>query len=106
VVVVVVVPPRRKYSNDCELFCHALPAFAPPAPPACAPKLVLCNCWLKYNPAPAPPVGIKLGAFVLIVVALTAPPTLRVLVVAFDEAPPTAVTEEEEEPTAAAGVGA
>lgn len=97
VVVVVVVPPRRKYSNDCELFCHALPAFDPPAPPACAPKLVLCNCWLKYNPAPAPPVGIKLGAFVFIVVA-------------FDEAPPTTLAgteEEEEEPTAApAGGGA
>jgi hypothetical protein len=44
---------------------------------------------------------------VFIVVALIAPPALRVLVVAFDEAPPTAGTEgDEEEPTAAAGVGA
>tara|TARA_X000000368_G_scaffold310407_1_gene248323 strand:- start:353 stop:685 length:333 start_codon:yes stop_codon:yes gene_type:complete len=29
---------------------------------------VLCNCWLKYAPAPGPRVGINSAAFVFIVV--------------------------------------
>ena len=29
--------------------------------------MVLCNCWLKYAPAPGPRVGINSAAFVFIV---------------------------------------
>tara|TARA_B100001540_G_scaffold312724_1_gene334349 strand:- start:10 stop:339 length:330 start_codon:yes stop_codon:yes gene_type:complete len=38
---------------------------------------VLCNCWLKYAPAPGPRVGINSAAFVFIVVITP----VRVLVV-------------------------